>query len=502
MARATILAALLQPALASFYTVTSFIAVSTTTSKLYATCTTNCRVYTDTTYIDVNPTATPTAKPLSSTTYTDSYDDVEVVSVFVDAAAVPSSDLLLTTPTYNYGVYTNYVVPVTWTAPASCPTPFTVVTYTDYSPPYEVTGHLSAASTATSVYTYSSSHSTVTYFTYFLAPTAVPSSVLAHPTSNYYYSNYVARCSNPTARYGSSSGSGSGGYHNGGDDSSDDGWQVCAVMTGCVSLATWVIVVATILPTIFVLGFVESYCWFRRLMLGKSALRLGTVCWCCLSLWVICVTRQARARSKEDQVLLRQYWATLGAGKRIKYWFKHGLAWRYPVELLGNPDGNNPVVVVPAGGPVSGFGGPPPPPPNGGMTGGDAEKNQVGVAQQPMYMTPYPGQQPYAPAPGGFVPPGSSAIPTPPPATYWTTQPGMVGADGMPMWVPAHMPSSPVPSPSPVQSTATTLPPMQPTPPPAQEQYQGPPAQAHELHHQSAPQAHELPQPPPQEPHH
>jgi hypothetical protein len=519
MWRLTLLAALLaqlQPTLASFYTVTSYFALTESVSTYAST-----RSYTYTDTITLAPTVTPTASAISSRTRTDTYYDLEVVSVFVAASALASSDLAATTtPSRTSGVYTDYGVPVTWTAPSSCPTPFTVVTLSDVYIPYEVTPYITAASTATSVY--EGQGTTYTWITYILDATQIPSSDRpnANPTSEYYYSYYVANCRNPTATgaayWGpdsSGSGSGSGGDYSGGDEDYWD-WTACSALTGCVTVRTWVIVVATILPTIFLLGFVESYIWFRRMMLGKSALRLGTVCWCCLSLWFILLTRKSQARSKEDQVLLKQYWATLGFGTRVKFWFKHGFAWRYPVELLGNPDGNNPVVVqqMPVGGVP-----PPAPGQQGDGAGGDAAEKMQGLVnaqqqQQPVYM-PYPGQaymqpmpgQPYPgqPYPGqpGFAPPPQGyvmmAVP-PPQGVYPGQQPGFVPAQPVPemgdgqqqqQQQPGEQQQYPayIPSPSPVHTSttevpsvhtgATELPSAQPTPSPGPGQEQQPPPQ-------------------------
>jgi hypothetical protein len=488
MARLAVLLALLtqlEPALASFYTVTSYYALSTSLSKWVDTCTSECRYYTSTETLTVNPTVTPTATPVSRSTYTYSYDDLEVVRVFVPATAVASSDLVTTTSGSAYtsedGIYTQYAVAVTWTAPSSCPTPFTVATYTDVYIPRRVTGYITATSTATSKYTYHATPSTVTYITYIIPATAVPTTAIGNPTSNYYYSYYVADCVNPTASRSSSSDD-DNGYYGGSGDYDDDDWMVCAAWTGsCVALATWVIVVATVLPTIFLLGFVESYCWFRRMMLGKSALRLGTVCWCCLSLWFILLTRKAPARSPEDQVLLRQYWASLSAGTRIKYWFKYGFGWRYPVELLGNPDGNNPVVVVapaPGSGPAPQYPGP-------GNTMGDAAEKVQGQVnttipqqQPPVYMYPgvpypqqqqqqQPGQYPY-PGQPGFAPyqQGYGMPVQPPQAAYMgLAHPGVAPSPPPPSHGQQQMYPGPVSTPSPVQ----------PTPPPQQEYHQPPP---------------------------
>lgn len=347
---------------------------------------------------------------------------------------------------------------------------------------------MSVLSTATGVRTGAVAGGISTYITHFIAATAVPVSDRPDTVSNYAYTYYVQNCRNPTAtgkeRYGpnyNGGGADSGGY---GDNWDDDDWSVCSAMTGCVALATWVIVVATLLPLIFLIGFVESYCWFRRMMIGRSALRLGTICWCVLSLWFILLTRKSPARSKEDQVLLRQYWGSLSGGTRIKMWFKYGFRWRYPVELLGNPDGNNSVVVQAATVP----GQHPPAQPGDGMNGGGLEKGQVGAQQQPVYM-PYPGQQYMQPLPGqpymqpppghpyptqpGVAPQGYM-MPTQPPGAYMMPQPGFVPADGQQQQQQMYPPY--VPSVSPAQTGTTEVPSMQPTPPPGHEHQQPPPA--------------------------
>jgi hypothetical protein len=74
----------------------------------------------------VDPTVTPTAKPFSSTTRTYSYDDLEVVSLYLSAGAVDKSDLLTTSTADQSGLTTHFAIPITYTAPESCPTPFTV----------------------------------------------------------------------------------------------------------------------------------------------------------------------------------------------------------------------------------------------------------------------------------------------------------------------------------------------------------------------------------------
>ena len=501
MARLGIFIALLaqlQPALAAFWTITEY-RVITESLSVYSTYT-----YTYSRTVTLAPEITPTATPTSSRTVTDTYDDVVSVLLYLPASAVPSSDLVSTTTTRS-SLYTLYNVPITYTAPTSCPTPFTVATYTNVYIPYDVRPHITGFSTSTSVYTYryvtNSEDSSVLVF---IDRTAVPATMISNPTNDFIYSYYVKSCTNPTATATARSGSGGSSSSSGGDD--DDywsGWEVCAAMTGCVAVRTWIIVVATILPSIFLLGFVESYCWFRRMMIGKSALRLGTVCWCFLSLWMICATRKSESRSPADQVLLKQYWATLGAGTRIKLWFKWGFRWQYPVELLGNPTtaGGAVVAAVPPPGtqPPGGPGGPPgqPAPVYSGVPG--TEKNPA--TAQTMFVPPYPGQpypmqpgqayyDPSAPLPPGFAPPpqGYMYMPVPPQGAYMAgqqpppqqQQPGFTptppppGAEGQQVY-PAYVPT---PSPGSEHQGFGAAPPA----PQQQQQQQQQPAQPGQQH--------------------
>jgi hypothetical protein len=129
MARLAIYGALLahlQPALASFYTVSSYFVVTPTPSVYPSDCSDDCRTLTFTRTVEVDPTVTPTAKPFSSTTRTYTYDDLEVVSLYLSAGAVDESDLRTTSTADQSGRTTHFAIPITYTAPESCPTPFTV----------------------------------------------------------------------------------------------------------------------------------------------------------------------------------------------------------------------------------------------------------------------------------------------------------------------------------------------------------------------------------------
>ncbi|KAK0624267.1 hypothetical protein B0T14DRAFT_428178 [Immersiella caudata] len=357
---------LLPSTTATFWTVTSYFAISESTN-------TRSRTFSST--LTVNPTATPTASPISTSVWVQGYQNVTVVYVYINAADIPRADILTTSTrrTINFESTTPYAVSVTYTAPSSCPTPFTVRTVTSVRIPDAVTAQYTPIATHTST----RSNGGVTRYTHIIEADKVPATL--NPMEDFYYSWYIRDCRDPTTTGSARSRGGGGSGSSGGSDLDD--WTVCSALPGCTSLATWIIVVATLLPALFLFGFVESYFWFRRLMLGKGTLRFGTICWIILSLWVLCFTRQAQTRSSEDQMMLREKWKTIRAGQRIKLWFKWGFWHSYPVEWLGDPKvGGVPGVML-------------------------VQPGQFGAPGQP----PRPGQPPYTgypgyPAPEFFAP--------------------------------------------------------------------------------------------------
>ncbi|KAK3988675.1 hypothetical protein QBC44DRAFT_397524 [Cladorrhinum sp. PSN332] len=356
MARLAILLGLLatiQPAMASFWTVTSYF-VPTTSESVYpygCTSTSSCQTYTYTYTSTVLPEVTPTAKPTSSYTSTQTYYDLEVVSMFLEPGSVPESELIDRSATTTGPYSEDYVVAVTYTAPSSCPTAFTVVTHTAlYNLPSAVTAHLNPTSTAVSVYTRLRTSKEFTYMTKFVDPSALPATMVPVATEGFDYSYYIKNCRNPTATGAAYYGPSGYGYDSDSDDDSsssssrsksksskcDDSYYGYSYrFYSTCDIQIWIIVVATVLPSLFVLGFLESFFWFRRLMCGKKALRLGTVCWCLMSLWVTCITRSQHGRTQEDQKELTAKWKAMPFGTKMKLWFKWGFRHKYPVELLG-----------------------------------------------------------------------------------------------------------------------------------------------------------------------
>ncbi|KAH7115922.1 hypothetical protein B0J11DRAFT_538750 [Dendryphion nanum] len=399
---------------AAFWTATSNYMLSTSTST-YTYRSTSLDLYTRTSIRTIKQGATPTGSVISSTTSTDTYYDILYTRITYAQGAVGESDLLSSTlfnsDEYYRSTSTYYYMDVTFTAPASCPTQFTYKTSVSVTVPTPVTDQVTPKSTKTGTpVTYESY--VRPYVTYILSDGAAPFT----STSAFFYRYYIASCSSPYSPASTTTSRGSGGS-GGSSRNGNTSWEVCSWYTGCTSLKTWIIVIATILPTIFALGFLESWFWFRRLMLGKACLRFGTVCWIFLSLWIACFTRKQGSRSKEDQVLLREKWNALGGRAAFKLWFKWGFRHQYPTELLGTYSktsvGTGSDTVLPTANDTA---------PGTGPNGGAPQMQQQG---QPIYYQPgtYPQQhpqQPYGPVPipnqpqssYSAVSPVSSSVPT------------------------------------------------------------------------------------------
>ncbi|KAJ4299256.1 hypothetical protein N0V90_004500 [Kalmusia sp. IMI 367209] len=413
------------------------------------------------TWCDIKSTVTPTVSPTSTSTYSYSTGDLELVYAWYTSNAVAESDIIpysrydpdaTTTTETTTSTYHVFSMQVTYTAPTYCETPFTVTTNASVSVPTEVLDQVTPFMVITSTPT-PTRRATYVFETWYFSEGDVPFT----SSDDYYYTAYVEECSLPYYAYPTYTGSSSGGYGGGtsgsgsgsGSGSSDD-WEVCYLYSGCTSLKTWIIIIAALIPSLFVLGFFESYFWFRRLMLGKGCLRFGTIFWICISLWVACFTRTQSRRSPEDQKLLREKWKNTSFGTAIKLWFRWGFRHRYPVPLLGQYSRNT-VGIVPEGQPLPVPGMPPP----GAFYPSGA---------------PAPGQgQVYYPPPQGWVPaPNGQGYPMPPPGQAY-----MAGANGAPQYYgeqSKEAPSvttttvspvngAPQPVPSPVSPTLSSQPP-------------------------------------------
>lgn len=454
----------------------------------YPTLSASTTTYKYTDVATIKPTVTPTVTPTSTYFTSYYYSNVAVVEEYYPTGAVAASDISTydrygddyystkTASTKSTYSSTEYYMPVTMTAPASCPTIFTVATQAEITDiPSIVAPQLKPTSTEVSV----SSGRSYDYEiqTWYLTEGAAPFT----STDDIYYSYYIASCTPPPARStgGSRSGGGSGsGSGSGSSSDGDDSWydyRMC-YFSGCTSVKTWIIVLATVLPGIFLLGFLESWFWYTRLMKGKSAMRGGTVCWILLSLWVLCFTRMQDARSKEDQKVLQQQWKDMPAGKKFKNW-SWGFRRRYPVPLLGQfsrqtvgivPEGQplHPAMAQAPAGQVFYYGPPPGAPgwqqaPNGGAPGyavpqgypqqggyyaANVPKDGVMVGSQSMSGTATPSQ-------------GTTTPPHAPQPTYQppTSPPANTQLPPLPQQAPLSVPAAAAP-PAPAPSSALSVP--------------------------------------------
>jgi hypothetical protein len=502
----------------AFWTVTSRFAAASTPSAYYYTYndgSVETEFYTGLSR-QVKPSVTPTATPLSTSRYISSYNDVENKYEWYGPNVFKESDL--EPDEYDPSYYSStkidpsvtstiiYSMPVTMTAPSSCPTQFTVTTSASVSIPSAVANQITPSSTIDGGRSTLGSYYTYTIQTWILNGGAAPFT----STDDYYYEYYIASCSTPpsarTTNYygggggGGSSSGGGGSSRNSDDDYSSSGCYRYSYYCG-TPLRTWIIIVASVIPGLFLLGVLESWFWFRRLMMGKSAMRFGTVCWVLISLWVLCFTRMQDARSKEDQKVLQEKWKSMGSGAALKAWLKWGLRRTYPVEHLGQYSKLT-VGIVPAGQPLHpamaqappGFmPGPPPPgapgqvyyygppppgwvptpdgtgfmPPQGytypptqqaGYYAGDASKAGTTVSTSPVSPHPAMAQQPQS---HSVSPLGTS------PAQPQAPQPVYHGQDTSPVSAPSPPPQGSVPAPAPQATSNASEAPADPVQRPA-----------------------------------
>ena len=277
-------------------------------------------------------------------------DEYYATGAVAESDLLPASDLY-GTATGDAATSTitsiEFYMPVVMTAPTSCPTAFTVSTTVEVTVPSAVWGQIKPSSTISAT-TSTGMYYVYDYETWLLSESAAPFT----STSDFTYSYYIASCSTPPPSY-TGSGRNYGGNDNDNYNSGNRNWRdyEACYFGGCTSIMTWIIVVAAVLPGLFVLGFLENYLWFRRLMMGKSAMRVGTICWVFLSLWILCFTRMQDARSAEDQKVLTEKWRATPMGQALKLWLRWGFRRRYPVPLLGQYSKQT-VGIVPEGEPL------------------------------------------------------------------------------------------------------------------------------------------------------
>lgn len=310
------------------------------------------------TYTEIATITSPsgTAISTSTITQTDNYSETyTIVEVLYPYNPTPTSTsaayATATTDDYDYA-YTNYVVNLAYTAPASCSTTWTYTTAVTVDPPYEIEDALVPTSVSTSYSVNNRSPfqpTTITQVYAYIDPTQVPASSLS--MLRYNYEPYPS-CYNPSSdgstsgdsSSSSSSSSSSGIYSCGyyycstGDDSVS--WINDSSYYGISPLAIILITVLGWSFVVFVAGLFESYFYFQRLMKGWQARRGLPITWW---FWIFPVTvliclgfsrRGFQARNEEDARELRQKWEDMGFWMRKRRWLQYGFTWGYP-SILG-----------------------------------------------------------------------------------------------------------------------------------------------------------------------
>ena len=373
--------------------------------------------FTDLTTLFLEPpvTSTPSGRPTSIDTSYYAEEDISYTTLYIPGSNVPSSQLATLTASTDdtfatTSPITEFYIDTVYTAPTSCPHPFTFTTTSLLFVPHGAETNLKPTSLTTTT-----SLDGDVYVTGYLSAGAVNVTSTA-TSSDFIQSEYIASCTNPATFL--SAGSYPTGYsynpglHSGGDDGDYNyyGYRYGCLGSLCPFWLIYIVVIIPILVALFLGGLIESYYWFTRLMKGQSALRGVPIMWVAISLWTLCCMRRHRAASPEAQAQLLKQWRDMSSGQHISLWLSYGFRHRDPPQLT-EVVGRQAVVPVWQSYPQSPYGGPPggvmgPPPPMGGPMGPQNPQQWQGApgwVPQNGY-SPYQNKSPYSPPPGSPPP--------------------------------------------------------------------------------------------------
>ncbi|GIK05104.1 hypothetical protein Aspvir_009203 [Aspergillus viridinutans] len=284
---------------------------------------------------EITPTASPMPAALSTKTYitSDSYDDaVTIVQVLYPSGAGIES-------TYNYrdsNIITQYYVNMVYTAPTSCSSQWTLTTAVPVYVPNAIEDALLATSMSTS-YSVDDSQpfqpTTYTNALAFIDPTQVPASSLSRLSNSYkpytMYQEYGC--------YDSSSSSSSSSSYYGGSDGGN--WLYDSSYYGVISpLGILLISLLGWFGVWFIIGLIENWFQFRRLMRGWQARRGFPISWCMLAPIVSCLLllfcrKGFQARTSEEAQVLKEKWQQMGSWRKVGLWLRWGFGFSYPPML-------------------------------------------------------------------------------------------------------------------------------------------------------------------------
>ncbi|KAL1965442.1 hypothetical protein VTN77DRAFT_5698 [Rasamsonia byssochlamydoides] len=346
---------------ASPWIVTSYYQLDLYTEEGYTDIDTTIPAETRTEIVEITPTATSLPAPLSTSTVVigDEYASVTVVQVLlpsVPAATSTVNDPYDELPTTTADVVTSYYVNLVYTAPTSCSSAWTTTTAVEVYVPYAIEAAITPTSVSTS---YSTDDSqpfqpiTITQVMAFINPSQVPASSLSVLSAeNAPYTMYDG--SSGCSYYNSNS-----SYYSGDSGSYDDdsNWLYDSYGSGIAPLAIILIIVLGWFVLFFIIGLIESYFQFQRLMKGWQARRGLPISWCLLAPIVSCILlafsrKGFQARTEDEAEELERKWKEMGFWKKIGLWLQYGFRWKYPPMLgpaparVGRPS-KRPIPVTP-----------------------------------------------------------------------------------------------------------------------------------------------------------
>ncbi|KAJ5110694.1 hypothetical protein N7532_001229 [Penicillium argentinense] len=286
----------------------------------------------------ITPTVTSLPEALSTVTQYNSYlyqtEPYEtVVQVLYPSGVGEPAD-------YNYqeDYYhsTIFVVDLTYTAPTGCASDWTTTTSTTVTvPDATIEALLPRTKTSASISINTDSAFRPTTYTYdyvWVNPTQLPSSSLASlrdtnfPTA-LYTADSCAYTANSGVTYSTNSGY-YGGYYG---DYYYDYYGISPLAILLISVLGWIVLW-------FLLGIIESWVRFRRLMLGWQTRRGLPVCWCMtlLPISLCCLfgfRKGFRARNAADAAILKQRWDKMSAWRKFSLFWIWGFRYKYPTVL-------------------------------------------------------------------------------------------------------------------------------------------------------------------------
>ncbi|PYI24777.1 hypothetical protein BO99DRAFT_398257 [Aspergillus violaceofuscus CBS 115571] len=238
---------------------------------------------------------------------------------------------------------TMFVVNLTFMAPTGCSSHWTTTTAAEIYPPVRVQSLLPLTAVSTSLSVDNSQPFQPTTYTIdivYVDPTQVPSSSLSslsqynQPTELYTGDGCYPTSTSSSSSYGS-------GYYNGYYNNWDDenyNWFLDPDYFGISPLALTLILTLGWIGLFLILGFIEAWVRFRRLMTGWQTRRGIPVFWSLtilpLTLFLLCWFRKGyRARSQADGEVLKKRWKAMGFGTKLKLFFVWGFRFKYPPML-------------------------------------------------------------------------------------------------------------------------------------------------------------------------